>query len=60
MSNFKDQAFLPVESLAVDSRTTIERAYQADPKRTHSELVNNGLWYVATQLKIDHATGRLG
>jgi hypothetical protein len=60
MSNFKDHSWRTIESFAIDKRDMFERAYQADPKRTHSELVNNGLWYVATQLKIDHAAGRLG
>lgn len=40
-------------------RELVERAYQADPKKTDSDLIDMGYWRIATQLKIDHAVGRL-
>lgn len=60
MSEFKeDRVAQRLEWKSLEFRSNMERAYQADPKRTHSEFVNMGYWDIAAQLKIDHAMGRL-
>lgn len=48
-----------LEQMHPDWRSAIERNYQADPRRTHSELISRGLWTIAAQLKIDYQVGRL-
>lgn len=48
-----------LEDMSVDNRLLYERAYQQDPVRTHNTLVYRGYTYVAAQLKVDHAMGRL-
>lgn len=59
MSRFKDRTTERLEQKSLEWRSSMERAYQADPSSTHSELVSNGYWLIAAQLKIDHASGRL-
>jgi hypothetical protein len=60
MSEFnEDRVRVKLEQTSLDWRSNMERAYQADPARTHSELVYMGYWDIAAQLKIDHAARRL-
>lgn len=40
-------------------RSIYERAYSADPKKTHADLVASGLTSIASQLQIDFDAGRL-
>jgi hypothetical protein len=48
-----------VEEMAVEDRLKQEKRYQADPKKTHNDLVYRGYWLIAAQLKIDYEAGRL-
>ena len=48
-----------IESKSLSFRELVERSYANDPKKTDSELVYMGYWRIATQLKVDHAAGRL-
>ena len=60
MSNFDpDRTASTIERANSDWRSAIERNYQADPVRTHSELISRCYWTVAAQLKIDYEVGRL-
>lgn len=48
-----------IESKSLAFRDLVERSYKNDPTKTDSELVYMGYWRIATQLKVDHAAGRL-
>ena len=61
MSDFdEERPFRPIERLHPVWREMFEGEYAADPVRTHAKLVHAGYWWIAAQLKIDHAVGRLG
>lgn len=61
--NFGDQidqrSRLRIEDLSIEQRRDWERSFVADPVRKHNELTYDGYWFIASQLKIDHAMGRL-
>lgn len=60
MSDFNaDKVSIRLEDQNPNWRQAMERAYQADPKGTHTDLVCMGYWDIAAQLKIDHAARRL-
>jgi len=48
-----------IEEVSIDQRLKWEREFAAEPVRKHSELIYQGYWLIASQLKIDHAMGRL-
>ncbi len=59
MSFKEDRVGTHLEQKSIEFRSMVERAYQTDPVRTHSELVYSGYWDLAAQLRIDHQVGRL-
>ncbi len=59
MSFKEDRVSERLEQKSLEFRSMVERAYQTDPVRTHSELTYTGYWDMAAQLKIDHQIGRL-
>ena len=40
--SFEDRTGTPIEAMGIDWRSAIERSYQEDPLKTHSELVSRG------------------
>lgn len=48
-----------LEQMKLDWREKTERAYLANPERTHQRLVYDGYWDIGAQLRIDHQSGRL-
>ncbi len=48
-----------VERFSLDKRLALERCYAAAPRQMHADLIYQGYWRVAAQLKTDYEAGRL-
>ena len=58
-SKFENRTKRSLESVSLDHRERFEQAYGEDPQAVHSELVHQGYWWIASQLKVDYESGRL-